>query len=523
MNRGRHFHGASDRRGIIGRCATSVRRFGHRGAASSRRPRHGRAQGGRVRRLRSPILLFVCGFVLASGTAAFAYTTTSGTGTGTAQAVTLEMPGAGATSQSAATSLTLSWGVSSALPQGGGYLVLRSATPGGPYAKDSSGMCDQTITVVTAATSCVDTGLTAGTTYSYEVEAVYYDVSTLWASAPTAPFSGTTAGAAPAGSGPTGTQPPTGTGAPTITSPSSTTFAVGSADAFQATASGSPAPTFANVAFPGCSPSTLPSGITFSSSGLLSGTPGAGAAGTYTVCIDATNGLSPDDTQQFTLTIATEGLVFSSPPVSGATSGVPNLGPITVRRQSGSGVPITSGGALTVNLTSSPGATFGATQFASTAVTSVTIPSGESAATFWYGSTAIGTITIGAAAPGYASASQQETITAAPAGLGIALAPGSSGSPVVSCGPPSASSTCNVSGVGAGGRVTLSVTFETAGQGPAVYSTTQASTIHETGQSAGSVTVGAGAAGSGPDALTASLGISTLTFGPYSLVVTVGV
>ena len=129
----------------------------------------------------------------------------------------------------------------------------------------------------------------------------------------------------------------------------------------------------------------------------------------------------------------------------------------------------------------------------------MTIPSGESAATFWYGSTAIGTITIGAAAPGYASASQQETITAAPAGLGIALAPGSTGSPVVSCGPPSASSTCNVSGVGAGGRVTLSVTFETAGQGPAVYSTTQASTIHETGQSAGSVTVGAGAAGSGPE------------------------
>jgi hypothetical protein len=154
------------------------------------------------------------------------------------------------------------------------------------------------------------------------------------------------------------------------------------------------------VAFPGCSPSTLPSGITFSSNGLLSGIPGADAAGTYIVCINSTNGISPDDTQRFTLTIGAETLVFTSPPVSGATSVVPNLGRITVRRQSGSGVPITSGGALMVNLTINPGATFGATQFAWAAVTSVTIPSGQSAAAFWYGSTAIGTLTIGVAAPG---------------------------------------------------------------------------------------------------------------------------
>ena len=38
-------------------------------------------------------------------------------------------------------------------------------------------------------------------------------------------------------------------------------------------ASGSPAPTFSNTAFTGCTPSTLPSLVTFSDAGVLSGTP----------------------------------------------------------------------------------------------------------------------------------------------------------------------------------------------------------------------------------------------------------
>ena len=557
--------------------------------------------------------MFVCAFAVASGSAAFAYSTTPGSGTGQAQAVALDTPGDGSASNPTTSSLSLSWVASSTLPADGGYLVLRSTSPGGPYAKDSSGTCQQSITLVSQATSCTDTGLAAGTTYYYQVEAGYYDVSTLWVSPPDPQFSGTTSESGPTsqtlsitsadtttfaagGAGSftvttvgapapaladtgfpgctpstlpgtvtllddhdgtatlSGTTPATAVGtyevcltatagtsratqiltlrvltggavtnAPVITSPSSTSFFVGSAGAFQATASGSPAPSFSNATFTGCSPSTLPSGITLSSNGLLSGTPGADTAGTYTLCIKATNGISPDDTQQFTLTIATEELAFSSSPVAGATSGVPNLGPITVRRQTGSGVPITSGGALTVGLTSGPGATFGLSQFASTAVTSVTIPSGESSATFWYGSTAIGTSTIGAGAPGYASGSQPETITAAPAGLGIALAAGSTGSPVLTCGPPSGSSTCSVTGVGPAGRVAFTVTFWTATRGPAVYSASQSSSIHETGQTVGTVTVDAGAAGSGPNALTASLGTSTLTFGPYSLVVTVGV
>ena len=208
--------------------------------------------------------------------------TTSGSGTGTAQAVTLSSAGAGSAANPTTTSLTLSWGASPGLPPGGGYLVLRSTTSEGPYAKVSSGTCDQTITLVSAATSCTDTGLTVGTTYYYEIEAAYYDVNTLWVSAPDSSVLGCTSQPA---SGPVST----GAGRATrrarlrvSQAPSSTSFSVGTPGNFQVTASGSPAPTFSNTAFSGCTPSTLPTGVTFSSNGLLSGTPGADAAGTYT-------------------------------------------------------------------------------------------------------------------------------------------------------------------------------------------------------------------------------------------------
>jgi hypothetical protein len=515
MKRGRHLHGAVDRPGIPGGFVSSLSAKFGQGGAHSWRPKHVRAEDGRIRRFRSPIVLFVCAFVFASGTAAFAYTMAPGSGTGHAQAVTLNSPGAGSASKPTATSLSLSWETSSGLPPGGGYLVLQSTSSGGPYSKVSSGSCNQVITLVSAATSCTDTGLTVGTTYYYEVEAAYYNLSTLWVSAPDSQFSGTSS-QPPVNSGTTGQTP-------AITSASSTSFLVGSAGNFQATATGSPAPTFSNTAFSGCTPSTLPSGVTFSSNGLLSGIPGADAVGTYTVCVNAANGATPNGTQKFTLTIDPETLVISSTPVSGATSSSPNLGPITVRRQTGSGSPITTGSALTVDLTSSPssGATFGTTQFASAPVTSVTIPSGQSTATFWYGLTTTGGPTITASATNYVSTTQLETITTAPVELGMALAAGSTGSPVITCGPTSPTYTCNVKGVGTTGSVAFSVTFWSSGKSPVVYSATQASTINETGRSTGSVTINANTPGPSPTGLTATLGTSTLTFGPYTLTINV--
>jgi hypothetical protein len=515
MKRGRHLHGAVDRQGILGGFVSSVRAKFGQGGARSWRPKHVRTQDGRIRRLRSPIVLFVCAFVFASGTAAFAYTTAPGSGTGHAQAIALNPPGVGTASNPTTTSLSLRWVASPELPPGGGYLVLRSLSSRGPYSKASSGTCQQLTTLVSAATSCTDTGLTRGTTYYYEVEAAYYNPSSLWVSAPASQFSGATS-QAPVNSGTTRQ-------APAITSASSASFFVGSAGNFQATASGTPAPTFSNTAFSGCSPSILPPDVTFSNNGLLSGTPGADTVGTYTVCVNAANGVSPNVTQKFTLTIDSETLVISSTAVSGATSSTPNLGPITVRRQTGSGTPMTTGGALTVSLTSSPssGATFGTTQFASAPVTSVTIPSGQSTATFWYGLTTTGGPTITASATDYVSGTQLETITTAPAGLGMALATGSTGSPVISCGPLSATYTCNVTGVGTSGRVDFSVAFWNSGKSPVVYSATQASTIDETGHSTGSVILNANSSGPSPNGFTASLGTSTLTFGPYTLTINV--
>jgi hypothetical protein len=59
------------------------------------------------------------------------------------------------------------------------------------------------------------------------------------------------------------------------------------------TATGSPAPTFAETG-------ALPTGISFSTAGVLSGT--AAASGTFPVTITASNGVSPAATQSFTLT-----------------------------------------------------------------------------------------------------------------------------------------------------------------------------------------------------------------------------
>ena len=52
---------------------------------------------------------------------------------------------------------------------------------------------------------------------------------------------------------------------------------------------------------------SLPSGVTFSDNGdgtaTLAGTPAAGTGGSYPITITATNGVSPDATQSFTLTV----------------------------------------------------------------------------------------------------------------------------------------------------------------------------------------------------------------------------
>jgi hypothetical protein len=84
--------------------------------------------------------------------------------------------------------------------------------------------------------------------------------------------------------------------APMITSGSPPASATtGTAYNFMFQASGSPAPTYS------VSAGALAPGLSLSTAGVISGTPTTDGAFTFT--IDATNGVSPDATEQFTITV----------------------------------------------------------------------------------------------------------------------------------------------------------------------------------------------------------------------------
>jgi len=85
--------------------------------------------------------------------------------------------------------------------------------------------------------------------------------------------------------------------APTVTSPATTTFTVGQAGTFAVTATGVPTPTFSLSG-------TVPTWLSINATtGVLSGTPPAGSGGTYSITVTAANGVTPDATQAFTLTV----------------------------------------------------------------------------------------------------------------------------------------------------------------------------------------------------------------------------
>lgn len=82
-----------------------------------------------------------------------------------------------------------------------------------------------------------------------------------------------------------------------ITSGNAATFTVGLAGSFLVTSIGSPAPTFSVIG-------TLPAGVTLNAiTGNLAGIPAAGTDGTYPFTIVASNGVTPDVSQTFTLLV----------------------------------------------------------------------------------------------------------------------------------------------------------------------------------------------------------------------------
>jgi hypothetical protein len=130
-----------------------------------------------------------------------------------------------------------------------------------------------------------------------------------------------------------------------ITSANSTTFLVGASGSFTVTTTGGPTPT---ITLSG----TLPITITFSDNGdgtaTMAGTPASGTAGVYPLTFTASNGILPNATQNFTLTVQEEPIITSA---NSTTFVVGTAGSFTVIA---TGVPtptITLSGTLPITIT----------------------------------------------------------------------------------------------------------------------------------------------------------------------------
>ena len=139
-------------------------------------------------------------------------------------------------------------------------------------------------------------------------------------------------------------------------------------------------------------------------------------AGPYTVTASVTGVSSPANFSLTNNAGSAKKLAFTTSPVSGPASSSATLGPITVQLQDAYGNPVTAGTkGVVVKLTSSPtGGIFSASSGGSH-ITSITITSGNSSASFYYGDTYTGTPTITASSSScnLTSATQTETITGA--------------------------------------------------------------------------------------------------------------
>ncbi len=90
------------------------------------------------------------------------------------------------------------------------------------------------------------------------------------------------------------------TQAPTFTSPASATFATSVPGSFNVETRANPVASLTKTG-------ALPSGVSFVDNGdgtaTIAGTPTAGSAGSYSITITAANGITPDATQNFNLTV----------------------------------------------------------------------------------------------------------------------------------------------------------------------------------------------------------------------------
>ncbi len=110
---------------------------------------------------------------------------------------------------------------------------------------------------------------------------------------------------------------------PAITSADNMTFYAGNPSSFNFTATGFPAPGLSVTG-------ALPSGVSFDGpTGVLSGTPGAGTGGSYPLTLAAANGVLPNASQSFTLTV-NEAPAFTSASSATFTTGAAGSFNVTV-------------------------------------------------------------------------------------------------------------------------------------------------------------------------------------------------
>jgi IPT/TIG domain len=187
--------------------------------------------------------------------------------------------------------------------------------------------------------------------------------------------------------------------APAITSANATTFTVGASGVFTITSTGNPT---AALTITGA----LPSGVTFVDNGngtaTLSGTAAANSGGVYPITIATNNGVAPNATQSFTLTVNQTSVITSA----NATS-----------------FTVGTAGSFTVTSTSTPIATLSETGALPAGVTFVN--NGNGTATLSGTPTAAGDfpLTIAAANGVLPNASQSFTLTVSQAAQTIAFTP----------------------------------------------------------------------------------------------------
>src|SRR5205085_1912885 len=97
---------------------------------------------------------------------------------------------------------------------------------------------------------------------------------------------------------------------------------------------------------------TLPPGVLFDpTTGVLSGTPGAGTGGTYPLTFSAHNGIGLDAAQGFTLTVNQPPAIAGA---AGATFGVGAAGTFTVAATGFPAPALSEGGTLPAGVTFDP-------------------------------------------------------------------------------------------------------------------------------------------------------------------------